>query len=151
MSVFSPRDNARVNCVLHLDFLHKSGSFCRRFMLSKNTEKLVTRDVGLSAAIALGLLAALVPAHASVAQDAKKICLERYNVEKDGGTLPAGMAKAKYLKQCTTSYVHNATPESQTAKASTQSATTSGTPHTAGSNTLAVRPSAGRSVALTDH
>ena len=111
----------------------------------------MTRDVGLSAAIALGLLAALVPAHASVAQDAKKICLERYNVEKDGGTLPAGMAKAKYLKQCTTSYVRNAALEIQTAKDSTQSAATSGTQRTAGSNTLAVQPTAGRPVALTDH
>lgn len=66
----------------------------------------MTRDLLLSATIAFGLAATLAPlaaASAANAQDAKKICLERYNLEKSGGTLPDGMAKSKYMSQCTNS------------------------------------------------
>jgi hypothetical protein len=75
----------------------------------------VTRTARRSASIALGFAVlfstALLPARASVAEDAKKICLERYNVEKAGNTIPAGMPKEKYMKQCTTSIVRNAALE----------------------------------------
>lgn len=39
-------------------------------------------------------------AHASTSQDAQKICVERYNTEKSGGTIPVGMSRSKYLSQC---------------------------------------------------
>lgn len=55
------------------------------------------RFVVLTAAV-LSLSAA---ANASVAQDAVKICTERYNTEKAGGTIPVGMSKSKYMSQCT--------------------------------------------------
>jgi hypothetical protein len=75
-------------------------------------EILVARIARPSASIAFGLAALLsafaLPAAASVAEDAKKICLERYNVEKAGGTIPAGMPKSKYMKQCTSSIARNA-------------------------------------------
>lgn len=71
----------------------------------------MTRDVLLSAALLLGLAAS--PASASPAQDAKKICLERYTIEKNGGTLPDGMAKSKYMSQCTNSIKRIAALEAQ--------------------------------------
>jgi hypothetical protein len=78
---------------------------------------LVTRIAHRTASIVIGFaalaLTGLTPASASVAEDAKKICLERYNVEKAGGTIPAGMPKAKYLKQCTTSIARNARLEAE--------------------------------------
>lgn len=55
------------------------------------------RFVVLTAAV-LSLSAA---ANAAVAQDAVKICTERYNTEKAGGTIPVGMSKSKYMSQCT--------------------------------------------------
>ena len=80
----------------------------------------MTRIARRSASIALGFAVlfstALLPVRASVAEDAKKICLERYNVEKAGGTIPAGMPKAKYMKQCTTSIVRNAALEQAAAQ-----------------------------------
>lgn len=39
-------------------------------------------------------------ANASV-QDAHKICIERYNTEKAGGTIPVGMSRTTYINQCT--------------------------------------------------
>ena len=49
-----------------------------------------------AAVLALG-----AAANAAVAQDAIKICTERYNTEKAGGTIPVGMSKSKYMSQCT--------------------------------------------------
>lgn len=69
--------------------------------------------VWLIAVGACGLAVALSPGHASPAQDAKKICLERYEVEKAGGTLPAGMNKTKYVNQCTLSILRNAKLEAE--------------------------------------
>jgi hypothetical protein len=78
---------------------------------------LVTRIAHRTASIAVGLAAlfsfGLAPANASIKEDAKKICLERYNVEKAGGTIPAGMPKEKYMRQCTTSIVRNAQIEAE--------------------------------------
>jgi hypothetical protein len=79
----------------------------------------VTRDVLLAAAIALGLAGAVAPAGATNAQDAKKICLERYNLEKSGGTLPDGMAKSKYMSQCTNSIKRIAALESAQSRPTT--------------------------------
>ena len=39
-------------------------------------------------------------ANATVSQDALKVCTERYNTEKDGGTIPVGMSKSRYMSQC---------------------------------------------------
>ncbi len=49
-----------------------------------------------AAVLALG-----AAANAALAQDAVKICTERYNTEKAGGTIPVGMSKSKYMSQCT--------------------------------------------------
>lgn len=54
------------------------------------------------AAIGFAMLSPAM-AGATSTDDAKKICLERYNLEKDGGTIPVGMSKAKYMSQCTNS------------------------------------------------
>ena len=55
------------------------------------------RTLVLAAAAALIMSSA---AHASTMQDAQKICIERYNTEKSGGTIPVGMSRSKYLNQC---------------------------------------------------
>ena len=74
----------------------------------------MTRDVLLSAALILGLAASpAIAASSTPAQDAKKICLERYTIEKNGGTLPDGMAKSKYMSQCTNSIKRIAALEAQ--------------------------------------
>ena len=58
------------------------------------------RKAALSAAIVLLMSAT---ANASSPSDAQKVCLDRYNVEKSGGSLPVGMSKSKYLSQCANS------------------------------------------------
>ena len=52
----------------------------------------------LPSALAFVLTAAA--AHATV-QDPLKVCTERYNTEKAGGTIPVGMSKSTYMRQCT--------------------------------------------------
>lgn len=53
-------------------------------------------------AVLLATLALSAAATANAAaQDPRQICLERYNVEKSGGTIPVGMSKATYVRQCT--------------------------------------------------
>jgi hypothetical protein len=94
----------------------------------------------ISFALGLTVLAAPSVASAFDAQAAKKTCLENYNAEKDAGTIPAGMPKAKYISQCTNSMRRNAELEKQLANTQTQS-----TPAvTAGSNeitaTVATKP-----------
>jgi len=69
---------------------------------------LVTRDVRYLAAVALGLAVLATPATAFDYKKASKICVERYNVEKEGGTVPAGMPKSKYVSQCTRAMRRNA-------------------------------------------
>jgi hypothetical protein len=58
-----------------------------------------------SAVTALAVVLASLPAAAGAfdAKAARDTCLERYNLEKEGGTIPAGMSKSKYLSQCTNS------------------------------------------------
>lgn len=34
-------------------------------------------------------------------QDPRKICTERYDAEKAGGSIPVGMSKTTYMNQCT--------------------------------------------------
>jgi hypothetical protein len=79
---------------------------------------LVTRDVVLFAA-AVGFAISLAPVSAAAKFDAKeanKICTERYNVEKAGGTVPAGMPKSKYVGQCTRAMKRNAEIEADLAE-----------------------------------
>ena len=59
----------------------------------------------------LGLAATLAPSAASVYDDAKKICLDRYVEEKVENSVPAGMSKERYLRQCQGSYVKTAARE----------------------------------------
>ena len=83
-------------------------------------ETMVTRIAHRTALLGLSFAALVsigsLPAGASVAQDAQKICLERYNVEKAGNTIPAGMPKSKYMSQCTKHVVSNAQIEEDLAK-----------------------------------
>lgn len=46
-------------------------------------------------------------ASASAYDDARKICAERYDLEKSSGTVPAGMTKERYLGQCQRGYMRN--------------------------------------------
>ena len=94
------------------------------------------RGLWLIAASVCGGMFAIGLGHASPAQDAKKVCAERYEVEKKGNTLPAGMSKAKYLTQCTTSILRNAKLEAEL-KAQDQSAQQS---QTGGQNELTPKP-----------
>jgi hypothetical protein len=93
-------------------------------------EILVKRDLFLPAALALGFaltLSTALAADTSVVQEAKKICLERYNLEKSGGTLPDGMAKSKYMSQCTNSIKRTAALQNaQTRTASANGPATQG-------------------------
>jgi hypothetical protein len=59
------------------------------------------------------LAGAALPAAASVAEDAKKVCLERFNDEQKSGSVPKGMNKARYLSQCQRSYVHSVQLENE--------------------------------------
>ena len=94
------------------------------------------RRMWLMAVSVGGVMLAIGPSHASPAQDAKNVCLERYEVEKKGGTLPAGMSKAKYLTQCTTSILRNAKLE---AELKAQDQTAQQTP-SGGQNELTPKP-----------
>lgn len=60
----------------------------------------MTRDVLYATAIAMGFAVVSFPANAAATQDALKVCTERYNLEKNGGTIPVGMSKSKYMNQC---------------------------------------------------
>ena len=60
----------------------------------------MTRDVLYATAIAIGFASTLT-ATAATTQDALKVCTERYNIEKNGGTIPVGMSKSQYMNQCT--------------------------------------------------
>lgn len=77
-----------------------------------------------------GVALSLGQAAATSREEARKICLERYNVEKAGGTLPAHMDKTRYLNQCTTSILRSAKLE-EDLKAAEQNQTH---PATAGEN-----------------
>jgi hypothetical protein len=54
-----------------------------------------------------------LPAAASVAEDARRVCLERFNDEQKSGSVPKGMNKARYLAQCQKSYVHSVQLENE--------------------------------------
>jgi hypothetical protein len=81
---------------------------------------------------AIGVAISLSPSSASTAgaQDPKKICLERYNLEKEGGTIPVGMTKAKYMSQCTNSIRRQAKLEQEL----NEQAATNGSNTTTGTN-----------------
>ena len=91
--------------------------------------------VWLIAMSACGLVAALSPGQASPAQDAKKVCLDRFEIEKAGGTLPIGMNKTEYVNQCTLSILRNAKLDAELKAAENPQATQS-----AGENELTARP-----------
>lgn len=80
------------------------------------------------AAFAFGLVLAFEPATAATfdAQAAKKTCVDQYNREKEGGTIPAGMAKSKYVNQCFSSMRKNAQLEQQLAEEQSGQAGSSG-------------------------
>lgn len=83
---------------------------------------------------AIGLILAASPALAGFdPQEAKKTCTARYDREKDGGTLPAGMAKSKYMSQCVNGMRRDAELEKSLAAGEPPSAAPA-----AGSNELAI-------------
>jgi hypothetical protein len=87
-------------------------------------------------AIAFGLIFAAGPSLA-VAFDSKAArttCNAQYEREKEGGTIPAGMAKSKYVTQCVNGMRRTAELEQEL---SAGSATKPGTP-AAGSNEITV-------------
>ena len=86
-------------------------------------------------ATAFGLILVSGPAPAATfdAAGAKKTCLERYNREKEAGTIPAGMAKSRYMNQCFLSMRQSEQLEQELAAASD-------TTNAAGSNELAPSP-----------
>ncbi len=53
------------------------------------------------------------PVHASTWEEARKVCLERYNDELRSGTVPNRMTKSRYLNQCQASYVRSAKLEDE--------------------------------------
>jgi hypothetical protein len=53
------------------------------------------------------------PAVSSPWEEARKICLERYNDEVRSGTVPNRMTKSRYLNQCQASYVRSAKLEDE--------------------------------------
>ena len=64
--------------------------------------------VQLISSVSFGLIvvtASLSPASASLADDARRVCAERYTREAASGTVPYRMSKSRYLSQCTTSYI----------------------------------------------
>jgi hypothetical protein len=88
------------------------------------------------------VLMTAMAANASV-QDAHKICIERYNTEKAGGTIPVGMSRATYINQCTGSIRRAAKLEQELAQQAAAPAEQSG------SNEVVVAPRTARPVATT--
>jgi hypothetical protein len=64
--------------------------------------------VSLSAAVLQA-----TPALSSPWEEARKVCLERYNDELRSGTVPNRMTKSRYLNQCQASYVRSAKLEDE--------------------------------------
>ena len=112
----------------------------------------MTRDVLYATAIAMGF-AAVLPAAASTTQDALKICTERYNMEKSGGTIPVGMSKSKYMNQCTGSIRRAAKLEQDLAEQDQAGGSNDVTATTSASKTTTSKPSGVKtttSVSLTE-
>lgn len=69
----------------------------------------VMRGFSFVALVSFGAVAIhAAPATASVWDDARKVCLERYNDELKSGSVPNRMTKDRYVKQCQASYVRSA-------------------------------------------
>lgn len=67
------------------------------------------RGLTLVALVSFGSVAIhAAPATASVWDEARKVCLERYNDELKSGSVPNRMTKDRYVKQCQASYVRSA-------------------------------------------
>ena len=94
----------------------------------------MTRDVLYATAIAMGFVVVL-PAAAGTTQDALKICTERYNIEKNGGTIPVGMSKSKYMNQCTGSIRRAAKLEQELAEQGQATGSNNLTASTSGGST----------------
>ena len=69
----------------------------------------------LSSLSIIGLLtmASTMPSSASVYEEAKKVCAERFADEQKSGSVPTGMSKSRYLSQCQNSYVRSVKLESE--------------------------------------
>jgi|GEM_PF-2081040 len=67
------------------------------------------RGLSFVALVSFGALTIhAAPAKASVWDDARKVCLERYNDELKSGSVPNRMTKDRYVRQCQASYVRSA-------------------------------------------
>jgi hypothetical protein len=89
-------------------------------------------------ALAFGLIVATGPSFGATfdTKEARKTCTAQYEREKEGGTIPAGMAKSKYVSQCVNSMRRDWELQQRLA-AGGASSSASPTP-AAGSNELAV-------------
>ena len=69
----------------------------------------VMRGFSFVALVSFGAVAIqAAPAAASVWDEARKVCLERYNDELKSGSVPNRMTKDRYVKQCQASFVRSA-------------------------------------------
>jgi len=60
------------------------------------------------ALVSLSLSPLASPAHAHAASaEAKKFCSDQWDAEKKSNTIPRGMTKEKYMRQCTANYTAN--------------------------------------------
>ena len=88
-------------------------------------------------------------ANAALAQDAIKICTERYNTEKAGGTIPVGMSKSKYMSQCTGSMRRAAKLEQELAQGAS-AGDSANTGNNAGSNEVTAATTPAKPVPTTN-
>ena len=64
------------------------------------------------ALLSMSLSPLALPAQAHAAStEAKKFCSDQWDAEKKSGTIPRGMPKEKYMRQCTTNYTANHTAQ----------------------------------------
>lgn len=56
---------------------------------------------------------AAMPSAASVYDEARKVCNDRFSDEQKSGSVPKGMSKERYLGQCQRSYVRSVKLESE--------------------------------------
>ena len=50
---------------------------------------------------------AMAPSAGAASADAKKHCTEQWNAEQKAKSIPRGMSRAKYMKECTANYTAN--------------------------------------------
>ena len=104
-----------VNRIYGLICKRSAGSF-NKLKTSQDQGSLVfvMRKLAFVMLASIGVVAVLsAPASASVWDEARKVCVERYNDEVKSGSVPNRMTKDRYVKQCQASYVRSAKLEDE--------------------------------------